>query len=139
MTIGVDFHVKTIELQGKKVKLQLWDVGGEERFRFLLPTYCLGANAAFLLYDVTRTQTLDNISEWTNIVHQKGGLIPIMLVGSKIDIMDTPREVSREYGIQIAEKHNMASFGEISNKTGQNVNKTFEVLTELTLERIENR
>ena len=139
MTIGVDFHVKTIELQGKKVKLQLWDVGGEERFRFLLPTYCLGANAAFLLYDVTRTQTLDNISEWTNIVHQKGGIIPIMLVGSKIDIMDAPREVSREYGIQIAEKHNMASFGEISNKTGQNVNKTFEVLTELTLERIENR
>jgi len=119
--------------------LQIWDVGGEERFRFLLPTYCLGANAAFLLYDVTRTQTLDNISEWTNIVHQKGGLIPIMLVGSKIDLMDKPREVSREYGIQIAEKNKMASFGEISNKTGQNVNKTFEVLTELTLEKIKNR
>ena len=139
LTIGVDFHVKTIELQGKKIKLQIWDVGGEERFRFLLPTYCLGANAAFLLYDVTRTQTLDNISEWTNIVHQKGGFIPIMLVGSKIDLTDTPREVSREYGIQIAEKNNMASFGEISSKTGQNVNKTFEVLTELTLEKIEKR
>ena len=88
---------------------------------------------------MTRTQTLDNISEWTNIVHQKGGLIPIMLVGSKIDLTDTPREVSREYGIQIAEKNNMASFGEISSKTGQNVNKTFEVLTELTLEKILNR
>ncbi len=62
-----------------------------------------------------------------------------MLVGSKIDLTDTPREVSREYGIQIAEKHNMASFGEISSKTGQNVNKTFEVLTELTLEKIVNK
>jgi len=139
LTIGVDFHVKTIDLQGKRIKLQLWDIGGEQRFRFLLPTYCLGANAAFLLYDVTRTQTLDNISEWTNIVQKKAGSVPIMLVGSKIDLMDKPREVSREYGIQIAEKNKMASFGEISSKTGQNVNKTFEVLTELTLEKIENR
>ncbi len=139
LTIGVDFHVKTIRIKDKLVKLQLWDVGGEERFRFLLPTYCLGANAAFLLYDVTRSQTLDNIGEWTNIVHQKGGDIPIMLVGSKIDIEDDQREVPREYGIQVAEKNNMASFGEISSKTGQNVDKTFEVLTELTLERIEKR
>ena len=121
------------------MKLQLWDVGGEERFRFLLPTYCLGANAAFLLYDVTRSQTLDNIGEWTNIVHQKGGDIPIMLVGSKIDIEDDQHDVPREYGIQVAEKNNMASFGEISSKTGQNVDKTFEVLTELTLEKIEKR
>ena len=139
LTIGVDFHVKTIDLHGKKIKLQIWDVGGEERFRFLLPTYCLGANAAFLLYDVTRSQTLDNITEWTNIVRQKGGPIPIMLVGSKIDLEDAQREVLREYGIQVAEKHNMASFGEISSKSGQNVDKTFEVLTELTLEKIENR
>ena len=139
LTIGVDFHVKTIDLHGKKIKLQIWDVGGEERFRFLLPTYCLGANAAFLLYDVTRSQTLDNINEWTSIVRQKGGPIPIMLVGSKIDLGDARREILREYGIQVAEKNNMASFGEISSKSGQNVDKTFEVLTELTLEKIENR
>jgi small GTP-binding protein len=139
LTIGVDFHVKTIDLHNKKIKLQIWDVGGEERFRFLLPTYCLGANAAFLLYDVTRSQTLDNITEWTNIVRQKSGPIPIMLVGSKIDLGDAQREVLREYGIQVAEKHNMDSFGEISSKTAQNVDKTFEVLTELTLEKIENR
>lgn len=135
----MDFHVKTIDLHGKKIKLQIWDVGGEERFRFLLPTYCLGANAAFLLYDVTRSQTLDNINEWTSIVRQKGGPIPIMLVGSKIDLGDARREILREYGIQVAEKNNMASFGEISSKSGQNVDKTFEVLTELTLEKIENR
>lgn len=135
LTIGVDFHVKLVELQEKKIKLQIWDVGGEERFRFLLPTYCLGANAAFLLYDITRPQTLDNISEWIDIVRQKGGNIPIMLIGSKIDLGEEQREISREYGIQIAEKHKMASFGEISSKTGQNVTKTFEVLTELTLEK----
>lgn len=138
MTIGVDFHVKTIGIHGKKVKLQIWDVGGEERFRFLLPTYCLGANAAFLLYDITRPPTLDNIPEWVNIVRQKAGSIPIVLVGSKIDL-NSQRLVSRDYGIQISERNNFSGFGEISSKTGQNVLKTFEVLAELTLQKLENR
>ena len=137
LTIGVDFHVKTIELNNKTIKLQIWDVGGEERFRFLLPTYCLGANAAFLLYDTTRPATLDNIPEWTSIVRQKGGKIPIMLVGSKIDLEKTQREVPRELGIQIAEKNDLSSFVEISAKDNINVNKAFEVLSELTLEKIQ--
>ncbi|MFW9785486.1 MAG: Rab family GTPase [Candidatus Heimdallarchaeota archaeon] len=139
LTIGVDFHVKTIELDNTKIKLQIWDVGGEERFRFLLPTYCLGANAAFLLYDITRPSTLDNISEWMTIVRQKGGPIPIMLVGSKIDLSSTSRKVPRDYGIQIAEKNDMASFVEISAKENVNVNEAFKVLTELTLEKTNNR
>jgi len=139
LTIGVDFHVKTIKIKDKLVKLQLWDVGGEERFRFLLPTYWLGANAAFLMYDVTRSQTLDNIGEWTNIVRQKGGDIPIMLVGSKIDIEDDQREVPREYGIEVAKKNELSAFIEVSAKTGQNVDNTFEKLTELTLKRLEGR
>ncbi len=136
LTIGVDFHVKTIELNDKRIKLQLWDVGGEERFRFLLPTYCLGANAAFLLYDITRPSTLDNISEWITIVKQKGGPIPIMLVGSKLDLEKSQRQVQRDYGIQIAEKNDMASFVEISAKENANVDGAFKVLTELTLDRM---
>lgn len=136
LTIGVDFHVKTIELNDRRIKLQLWDVGGEERFRFLLPTYCLGANAAFLLYDITRPSTLDNISEWITIVRQKGGPIPIMLVGSKLDLEKAQRQVQRDYGIQIAEKNDMASFVEISAKENVNVNDAFKVLTELTLNRM---
>ena len=139
LTIGVDFHVKTIELNDQRIKLQIWDVGGEERFRFLLPTYCLGANAAFLLYDITRPSTLDNISEWITIVKQKGGPIPIMLVGAKIDLEKAQRKVDREYGIQIAEKNNMASFVEISAKENINVDDAFKVLTELTLERMNDR
>jgi len=139
LTIGVDFHVKTIELNDSKIKLQIWDVGGEERFRFLLPTYCLGANAAFLLYDITRPSTLDNISEWMTIVRQKGGPIPIMLVGSKIDLSKSSRQVQRDYGIQIAEKNKMASFVEISAKDNINVDDAFKLLTEMTLERTNNR
>ncbi len=139
LTIGVDFHVKTVELNNKRIKLQLWDIGGEQRFRFLLPTYCLGANAAFLLYDITRPNTLNNISEWITIVRQKGGPIPIMLVGSKLDLAESHREVQRDYGIQIAEKNDMASFVEISAKDNVNVDDGFKVLTELTLEKMVNK
>jgi len=136
LTIGVDFHVKTIELNGKKIKLQIWDVGGEERFRFLLPTYCLGANAAFLLYDITRSPTLDNIPEWTSIVRQKAGSIPIMLVGAKLDLATNQRQIDREFGIQLAEKNKMNSFVEISAKENVNIEKGFNVLTEFTLEKM---
>jgi len=139
LTIGVDFHVKTIDLRGLKVKLQIWDVGGEERFRFLLPTYTLGANAAFLLYDITRPATLDNITEWTSIVRQKAGEIPIMLVGAKLDLAKSQRKVPREHGIQTAEKNKMASFSELSSKDNINVNEAFETLTELSLEKIKER
>lgn len=139
LTIGVDFHVKTVELSNKRIKLQLWDIGGEQRFRFLLPTYCLGANAAFLLYDITRSNTLNNISEWITIVRQKGGPIPIMLVGSKLDLAQSERKVQRDYGIQIAEKNDMASFVEISAKENLNVDNAFKLLTDLTLERMKRR
>lgn len=143
LTIGVDFHVKTMDLkyeeEQKKIKLQIWDIGGEERFRFLLPTYCLGANAAFLLYDITRPSTLDNIPEWTSIVRQKGGPIPIMLVGAKIDLAPDQRKIPRDYGIQISESNNLSAFAEISSKIGTNVDESFELLTKLTLERMEKK
>ena len=139
LTIGVDFHIKTIQLNNRNIKLQIWDVGGEERFRFLLPTYCLGATAAFILYDITNASTLDNIPEWLSIVRRRGGPIPIMLVGTNLDLAATSRQVPRELGIQIAERYHMASFVEVSAKDNINVNEAFRVLTELTLERTDYR
>jgi len=139
LTIGVDFHVKTIEMNNKKIKLQIWDVGGEERFRFLLPTYCLGANAAFLLYDITRSSSLDNIPEWNSIVRQKGGDIPIMVIGSKLDLAETQRQIPTEHGVQIAEKNNFNKFLEISAKDNLNVDKAFRILTEFTIQNMQKK
>ncbi len=132
LAIGVDFYVKTIELQGKTIKLQIWDIGGEERFRFLLSTYCLGANAAMIIYDITNSKTLDQIPEWTKIVREKASDIPIMLIGNKLNLEEF-RGLNREEGIEIAKKYNLYSYSEISTKTGQNVDKSFEHLTEILL------
>ena len=132
LAIGVDFYVKTIKLNGKTIKLQIWDVGGEQRFRFLLSTYCLGANAAMIIYDITNSKTLDQITEWTKIVREKASDIPIMLIGNNLDSEEF-RELNREEGIKIAKKYNLSSYSEISTKTGQNVEKSFESLTEILL------
>jgi len=82
LTIGVDFYIKTIEIEGIRVKLQLWDFVEEQQFRFLLPTYCLGANGALLFLDITDPQSLINLSHWTGKIYQRAGNIPILVVGN---------------------------------------------------------
>ena len=134
LTIGVDFYSKTTNFGGKKVKLQIWDFGGEERFRFLLHQYCKGANAAFFVYDITNRLSLDHLPDWTQIIREHAGDIPIMLIGSNVDLKEF-RAVSRDEGILAAKKYNLSSFIEISAKTGQNVEKAFDVMTEILFER----
>ncbi len=134
LTIGVDFYSKTTNFKKKKVKLQIWDFGGEERFRFLLHQYCKGANAAFFLYDITNRLSLDHLPDWTQIIREHAGDIPIMLIGSKVDLKEF-RAVTREEGILAAKKYNLSSFIELSSKTGQNVEKSFDVITEILFEK----
>jgi len=63
MTIGVDFEVKSLTVDERKVKLQIWDFGGEERFRFLLPTYVRGARGGLFLYDITNFSSIAHIDD----------------------------------------------------------------------------
>ena len=134
LTIGVDFYSKTTIFNEKKVKLQMWDFGGEERFRFLLSQYCKGANGAFFLYDITNVRSIEHLPEWTQIVRENAGDIPIMLIGSKKDLEEF-RTVPREDGILAAKKYNLSSFIELSSKTGDNVERAFKVMTETLFEQ----
>ncbi|MFX1481490.1 MAG: Rab family GTPase [Promethearchaeota archaeon] len=128
ITIGVDFHVKKIELQGKRISLQIWDFAGEERFRFLLPSYVLGASGGIFMFDITRYSSLRNFQDWLEIVKQgyKGPLdqIPIIMVGSKLDL-EYKRAVSRNEALELAKRNNIAGYIECSSKDGQNVNEVF--------------
>lgn len=134
MTIGVDFEVKSLEIGEKKVKLQIWDFGGEERFRFLLPTYVKGASGGLFMYDITNYSSLAHIDDWlTTIKKETESLFPIVVVGGKGDLADD-REVTAEEGINIAKSRNVDAFIECSAKTGENVDETFETLTKLMLQ-----
>jgi small GTP-binding protein len=128
ITIGVDFHIKRIELQGKRISLQIWDFAGEERFRFLLPSYVLGASGGIFMFDITRYSSLRNFQDWLDIVKQgyKGPLdqIPIIMVGSKLDL-EYKRAVSRNEALELAKRNNIAGYIECSSKDGQNVKEVF--------------
>ena len=135
MTIGVDFEVKSLEVDKQKVKLQIWDFGGEERFRFLLPTYVRGARGGLFLFDITNYSSIAHIDDWLSVIRKEiraEDVFPIIVVGGKADLAEN-REVSAEDGIKIAKSRNVDGFIETSSKSGENVEKTFEALTSLML------
>ena len=136
MTIGVDFEVKSLSVDNQKVKLQIWDFGGEERFRFLLPTYVRGAKGGLFLYDITNYSSIAHIDDWLSVIRKEiraEDIFPIIVVGGKADLVEN-REVSSADGIKIAKSRNVNGFIETSSKTGVNVEKAFEALTSLMLQ-----
>jgi small GTP-binding protein len=137
MTIGVDFEVKSLIVDNKRVKLQIWDFGGEERFRFLLPTYVRGANGALFLYDVNNYMSLAHIDDWLLVIKKElrrpEEQFPIIVVGIVSDVDD--REVTAEEGINIAKARGVDGFIECVPRTGENVDATFEALTRIMLAR----
>jgi len=134
LTIGVDFYSKTTNFRGKEVKLQIWDFGGEERYRFLLSQYFKRTNAALFLYDITNRLTLDHLRDYIQIIREHSGDIPIILVGTNLHLQ-AKREVSKKEGILAAKKYNLSAFAEVSAKTGQNIDQLFENVIEILIER----
>ena len=127
------YDVKSIEIEGKKVKLQIWDFGGEERFRFLLPTYVRGATGCIFMYDITNYSSIAHIDDWLMVLRQGTEVkLPTLIVGGKADLSD--REVTSEEAIQIAKSREASGFIECSAKTGENVETTFRALTRLMLQ-----
>lgn len=133
-TIGVDFYTKYQEVNSQKVTLKIWVMARKERFRFLLSRYCIGANGTFILYDITKTNTLELLPEWTQIIRKQVGDIPIMLIGMKLDL-EKSRSVSREEALEIAKSEGIDEYIECSTKTGENIEKAFKTLTKLMLQR----
>ncbi|KAJ8267973.1 hypothetical protein COCON_G00131450 [Conger conger] len=128
-TIGVDFKVKTVAVDGNRAKLAIWDTAGQERFRTLTPSYYRGAQGVILVYDVTKRDTFTKLSNWLSELETyctKNDMVK-MLVGNKIDKEN--REVDREEGLKFARKHSML-FIEASAKTRDGVECAFEELVE---------
>jgi len=129
-TIGVDFKVKTITINGDKVKLAIWDTAGQERFRTLTPSYYRGGQGAILVYDVTNRESFQKIDNWLNELetYSTNHDMIKMLVGNKCDMLDE-RVVTKEEGMKCARKHHMM-FIEASAKTREGVACAYEELVE---------
>jgi len=137
-TIGIDFKIKTIELHGKKIKLQIWDTAGQERFHTITTSYYRGAMGIMLVYDITNPKSFDNIAKWLrNIDEHASEDVEKMLLGNKCDMADK-RMVSKERGEQIAREHSIR-FLETSAKANINIDKSFYDLAEAILEKMPNK
>ncbi|MFX1411447.1 MAG: Rab family GTPase [Promethearchaeota archaeon] len=133
-TVGVDFFVKEIEYNNSKFTMQLWDLGGQERFRHLIENYVMGARGALLLFDMTRMPKINNILQWVNILRLHDLNLPIILVGTKIDLTDAIA-VDDDSALHIKNAFNMIDYIKTSAKTGDFIEKPFEVLAKTLKER----
>jgi len=126
-TIGIDFKIRTIEVDGKRIKLQVWDTAGQERFRTITTAYYRGAMGIMLVYDVSNLKSFENISNWIrNIEMHATQDVELMILGNKCDIADK-RQVSKEKGEQLALQHSI-KFMETSAKASINIYEAFETL-----------
>lgn len=130
MTIGVDFAIKLVEVSGYKIKMQVWDTGGQERFSYIRPLYYKGAMAGLAIFDLTNRESYDNLPKWFTEVAENCGGIPIMLVGNKADLPD--RAVTSEEAQTLSQKMGIPYF-EASAKNGRNVNQLFENLATMLI------
>jgi len=126
-TIGIDFKIKTIEIDGKRVKLQIWDTAGQERFHTITTSYYRGANGIMLVYDITNPKSFDNITKWIkNITDFASDDVERILLANKCD-MEEKRMISTARGHEIATQNNI-KFYETSAKNDQNISEAFITL-----------
>jgi len=137
-TIGVDFKIKTLEIEGKTVKLQIWDTAGQERFRTITSSYYRGAQGIILVYDCTDKESFNNVKQWMGEIDRYAcENVNKLLVGNKCDLVDekavdtnTAKEFATGYDIP---------FIETSAKTAQNVEACFVSLATSIKNRMSNQ
>jgi len=134
LTLGLNFYTKLIESNGNIFKLQIWDIEEQSRFKNLFPQYCRGAQAAFILYDITESSIFEKLPNWIQTVRLNAGNFPILLIGCNLELEEL-RQVSIEDAISLTERYNIEAFKEISTRTGQNIDEIFETLAQILAER----
>ncbi|KAJ9531739.1 hypothetical protein QJQ45_021890 [Haematococcus lacustris] len=124
LTIGVEFGARMINIDGKQIKLQIWDTAGQESFRSITRSYYRGAAGALLVYDITRRETFNHLASWLEDARQHANPnMTIMLIGNKSDLTHR-RAVTTEEGEQFAKEHGLI-FLETSARTAHNVEEAF--------------
>lgn len=128
MTIGIDFKIKTININDVLYKLQIWDTAGQERFRSITRSYYAHSMGIVLVYDVCDIDTFNNIRYWILDIQEKiDHPIIKILVANKCDEI-VHRQISANMGQDLADEFNMKYF-ETSAKSNLNINNIFHVLT----------
>jgi len=145
-TIGVDFMIKTLTVNGIRVKLQIWDTAGQERFRSITQSYYRSAHSLILVYDISSQPSFDALPQWCRDIDQYGGVTSgdkavnrnlfKVLVGNKCD---KDREVPTDIAEKFAEHNNFDLFMETSALQAENVEKLFREIAEILVEKSQSQ
>jgi small GTP-binding protein len=134
-TVGVDFFIKKVIYENLgSCTLQIWDLGGQERFRHLLESFIMGAKGALLLFDLTKMPKIDSILSWVNIVRMHEFDLPIILVGTKLDLEDFIA-VDDESAKSIKNTFNMIEYVKTSSKNGTNIELVFDLMVNALMKK----
>jgi len=126
-TIGVDFKIKTFEIDEKKIKMQIWDTAGQERFKNIISSYYRGAHGILLIYDVTDKDSFRNLANWLIEIEKNANKNVLkVVIGNKTDL-ENRRVITYNQGKEFADTYDL-KFLETSAKKNLNVNEAFETL-----------
>jgi len=127
LTRGIDFFSKNIKVNGSDINFVMWDFAGQRQFRRLLEDFVNGSIAVFILFDLTRISSLENVEEWLEKLKEFKNM-PILILGTKYDLVDySAIMIFDEYFKNIIERLNI-DYLKISSKTGYNVKEAFDIL-----------
>lgn len=123
-TIGIDFKMKNVEIEDKRVRLQIWDTAGQERFQAMAHSFYRGAAGILLVYDITNLESFEHVEKWMNSIDTHGSDdVIVTLIGNKSDII-AHRNVSISKGQELAKQYKIEFF-ETSAKTTENIDDAF--------------
>ena len=126
-TIGVDFKIKTFNIDEKKIKMQIWDTAGQERFKNIIASYYRGAHGILLIYDVTDKESFKNLSNWLIEIEKNANKNVLkILIGNKTDL-EEKRVITYNQGKEFADSYGL-KYIETSAKKNLNVNEAFETV-----------
>ena len=128
-TVGVDYMDKIIDYNKFKIKLQIWDTSGEEKFRTITKNFYRNADGLLVVFDLTKKESYDHIRSWINEAKENNDKLKTILIGNKLDLKDE-RIVTIDVAKQFAEKNNL-KYIETSAKDGTNINESFQAIIDL--------
>ncbi|KAL6735341.1 hypothetical protein Aduo_005791 [Ancylostoma duodenale] len=125
-TIGVDFTGRTVNVDGRPVRIQIWDTAGQERFHSLIPSYLREARGVIVVYDVTNRDSFYEVRRWLSEIRKhRDDEVEIIIVGNKTDC--DGREVSLSEALSSYAESGLTVM-ETSARTGYNVKMLFHTI-----------
>lgn len=134
-TIGVDFKIATLNVCGRKIKLNIWDTAGQERYESITRSYYRSSHGAIITFDLSNRESFNHVAKWHNDIVQLGmPEMPILIVGNKSDLYESINPDPEEI-LELCEKLN-CKYVSTSAKTNSNIEQAFEDMTKLIYEKV---